>query len=105
MKMPELRNGWFVVALMLGLVLPAGLPSGAQVALPPGGTFIDDDGLVHEPDIEAIFAAGITQGCSATQFCPGQAVTRGQMAAVLNRGLDLPPATTSPFTTVPVSSG
>jgi hypothetical protein len=89
------RNRWFVFVLALGLMLPAGLPLAAELA--PGGTFIDDDGLVHEPDIEAIFAAGITQGCSSTQFCPDQAVTRGQMAAFLTRGLALPAATSSPF--------
>ncbi len=97
----KLRNRWFVAALALGLLLAASLPLASQMVpgqLAPGGTFIDDDGLLHEPDIEAIFAAGITQGCSATQFCPSQAVTRGQMAAFLNRGLGLPPAMSSPFT-------
>ena len=61
-------------------------------ALAPGGTFADDNGSIHEPNIEAIFAAGITTGCSVSPslFCPTQAVTRGQMAAFLTRALDLP---------------
>ena len=61
-------------------------------ALAPGGTFVDDNGSLHEPNIEAIFAAGITTGCSVSPslFCPTQAVTRGQMAAFLTRALDLP---------------
>lgn len=60
-------------------------------ALGPGGTFVDDNGNLHEPNIEAIFAAGITTGCSVSPslFCPSQAVTRGQMAAFLSRALEL----------------
>ena len=65
---------------------------GAAVALPPGGTFLDDDGNVHEGYIEAIADAGITTGCNAPlndRYCPGRDVTRGQMAAFLTRTLGL----------------
>ena len=31
-------------------------------------------------------AAGVTGGCATGRFCPGAAVTRGQMAAFLHRG-------------------
>lgn len=61
--------------------------------LPPGGTFVDDDDSVHEGYIEAIAAAGITEGCnppSNDAYCPDVAVTRGQMAAFLSRARDLP---------------
>ena len=60
--------------------------------LPPGGTFHDDDGIVHEGNIEAIAARGITQGCNPPvndEFCPGDPVTRAQMAAFLVRALGL----------------
>ena len=70
----------------------------AAALLPPGGTFIDDDGLQHEPNIEAIAEQGITKGCRPDRFCPGEPVTRGQMAAFLNRALDLPATSVSPFT-------
>jgi len=70
----------------------------AVADLPPGGTFIDDDGLQHEPNIEAIAAIGITRGCDQNRFCPGDPVTRGQMAAFLNRALGLPASSVSPFT-------
>jgi hypothetical protein len=53
--------------------------------------FIDDDGSVFESDIERLAAAGITYGCnppSNTRFCPGDTVTRGQMAAFLRRALE-----------------
>ena len=49
--------------------------------------FVDDDGSTFEAEIEALAAAGITLGCSADRFCPGELVTRGQMAAFLVRGL------------------
>lgn len=68
--------------------------------LPPGGTFIDDDGNTHEGGIEAIAAAGITTGCNPpgnTRFCPARAVTRGQMAAFLARALGLPEAAVDRF--------
>lgn len=58
------------------------------------GQFWDDDGSVFESDIEWLVATGVTTGCNPptnTRFCPGQSVTRGQMAAFLHRALpDLP---------------
>ena len=59
---------------------------------PTEGTFADDDDSVHQDDIEALAAAGITKGCNPpanTLFCPEDPVTRGQMAAFLNRALGL----------------
>ena len=38
-------------------------------------------------NISNLSNAGITAGCAATTYCPDQAVTRGQMAGFLNRGL------------------
>ncbi|HEY6628299.1 MAG TPA: peptidoglycan recognition family protein [Acidimicrobiia bacterium] len=67
----------------------------ALALLPPGGTFIDDDGNVHEGGIEAIAAEAITTGCnppSNNRYCPSDHVTRGQMAAFLTRALHLPSA-------------
>ncbi len=64
-------------------------------ATTPGGTFYDDDANVHERSIEAIAAEDITRGCNPPQntlFCPGDPVSRGEMAAFLSRALDLPEA-------------
>jgi hypothetical protein len=47
--------------------------------------FTDDDGSMHERDINAVAAAGITSGCDASRFCPTSPVTRGQMVAFLHR--------------------
>jgi hypothetical protein len=52
------------------------------------GRFTDDDTSVHEQDIEAIAAVGVTLGCNPPdndRFCPTSSVTRGQMAAFLHR--------------------
>lgn len=61
--------------------------------LPAGpDAFVDDDGSPFEAAINAVAAAGITKGCSASppQYCPKEDVTRGQMAAFLAAALDLP---------------
>jgi hypothetical protein len=67
--------------------------------LPPGGTFRDDDGNLHEGMIEAIVAEGITGGCTpdGDRYCPASAVSRGQMATFLARALGLPAATRDHF--------
>ena len=52
------------------------------------GTFLDDDGSVHEPDIEKIAQLGVTVGCATRPeplFCPDRSVTRAEMAAFLMR--------------------
>ena len=65
---------------------------------PAGFVDVDPSG-VHAANIDALFAAGITVGCSQEplEFCPDAAVTRAQMATFLTRALDLeaPPATQS----------
>lgn len=53
------------------------------------GRFMDDDDSVHEANIDWLAASGITMGCTTTKFCPGDTVTRGQMAAFIQRALGL----------------
>jgi hypothetical protein len=52
--------------------------------------FVDDNGNVHEVNINRIAAAGVTTGCNvaARLYCPADNVTRGQMAAFLRRAFD-----------------
>lgn len=78
------------VALSVALSLPA--------TLPPGGTFTDDDGIMHEANIEAIAVAGITVGCNPTgdHYCPDRPVTRAEVATLLTRALGLEPLTPPP---------
>jgi len=57
-----------------------------------GNSFIDDDASMFEADIAKLAAAGITKGCNPPtndRFCPEDSVTRGQMAAFLNRASDI----------------
>lgn len=66
----------------------------------PGGTFTDDNGSVHEADIEAIALAGITRGCNPPvndRYCPDASVTRAEMAAFLNRSISLTASSTDFF--------
>ena len=68
--------------------------------LPPLGRFFDDDGNIHESNIEAIAADGITKGCNPPAndlYCPDATVTRGQMSAFLVRALGLPATDTDFF--------
>lgn len=60
---------------------------------PPAGTFCDTDGHFHEDNIDKIAAAGITQGDADGCFRPDAPVTRGQVAAFIDRAYDLAPGT------------
>jgi lysyl oxidase len=78
-----------------GRACPEGLVSRAEMAaflaraldLPATGTdfFTDDEGSIHEADINRLAAAGITTGCGGTSYCPTAVVRRGEMAALLYR--------------------
>lgn len=82
-----MRRTITLMAALLALLLTA-IPLAAQEELPPGGTFVDDDGNPHEANIEALVAAGITEGCAPERYCPTDPVTRGQMASFLARALE-----------------
>lgn len=67
-----------LVALMLAL--PVIVSASHQFTdVPTSHTF--------HTSISRLYGARLTTGCSSTRFCPGANVTRGQMAAFLNRGL------------------
>jgi hypothetical protein len=64
------------------------------------GAFSDDDGSVHEHDINGFAQADITRGCNPPandRFCPRDPVTRQQMASFLVRAFDLPRAEAGQF--------
>ncbi len=101
--MREVLTAWLSIGFLMGLLASA---TGWAAALPPGGTFTDDDGNVHEGAIEAIATAGITRGCNPPvndRYCPMGDVTRGQMAAFLVRALGLPAGPSDRFVDVGAS--
>jgi hypothetical protein len=59
------------------------------LGLPPASRdyFADDNGTAHEDSINRMAAAGITEGCGGSSFCPKGLVKRQQMAAFLHRAL------------------
>lgn len=62
-------------------------------ALPGSATdyFVDDSSSQFEAAINKIASSGITLGCNPPtndRFCPGDHVTRGQMAAFLKRAFE-----------------
>ena len=65
------------------IVRAYGLTDGAGSDL-----FTDDDGSVHEGNIDRLATAEITFGCEEGLFCPDQPVTRGQFAALLHRAAE-----------------
>jgi hypothetical protein len=82
-----LRARLRILALAATLALVGSVPASGQTSLAPGGTFLDDDFRAAEPAIEALVAAGITNGCAVELFCPLATVSRGQMATFLGRAL------------------
>ncbi len=71
---PRLASAF--LALLIALV-----PLGLLAANP----FTDLTGGAHDADIDLIYNAGITQGCTATEYCPTKPVTRQEMASFLAR--------------------
>jgi hypothetical protein len=62
-----------------------------QVTAAPGSATFGDVPTTHLffRTIEALAASGITSGCGAGNFCPDQAVTRGEVAKFLANALGL----------------
>lgn len=54
----------------------------------PSAGFSDTGSSVHAAAIDSLAAAGVTRGCTATEFCPTDEVTRAQLASFLVRALD-----------------
>ena len=60
--------------------------------------FRDDDGNIHEANIEWMFQNGYVYGCKVDDYCPSRKLTRAETAALLDRILD-PGSTTDDFFT------
>jgi hypothetical protein len=78
----QIRRDEMAAMLARALSLPAS----------PVDAFTDDQGSVFEGAIDKIAAAEITVGCNPpanNRYCPGTAVTRGEMAAFIKRSVEL----------------
>ena len=62
-----------------------------QVSPAPGAATFSDVPTTHPQFrfVEALVDSGITGGCGGGQYCPNQALTRGQMAVFLSAALGL----------------
>ena len=49
--------------------------------------FSDDDGTTHEGAINRLASAAVVDACAPDRFCPGDPLTRAQMAVILARAL------------------
>ena len=122
---PNVRTAPFTATVISGSSLQIGTPSpqtrsgdrylwqswsdgGAQThnrKVTANGTYVatfvgftDIDTSIFENDILWLALNEITQGCSATRFCPDGTVTREQMASFLARALHLPATSRDFFT-------
>jgi micrococcal nuclease len=69
------------------------------IVSPTADPFADGSGTFTF-EIARVYVAGITRGCNPpdnTLYCPDDPVTRGQMAAFLNRAFSYPPSDTDHF--------
>lgn len=60
--------------------------------------FSDDWFTSHQPDINRIAAARVTEGCGPARYCPRETISRAEMASFLARALALPSAGRDYFT-------
>ncbi len=60
--------------------------------------FDDDNGSIHEGNINRLAAAGVTVGCAVRRYCPKDPVNRDQMASFLVRAFHLPASSIDAFT-------
>jgi hypothetical protein len=73
------------------LVRAFGLPSSSTDA------FSDDGASGHHSSINALAAAGVTNGCQPGRYCPNSTVTRGELATFIMRALGLQPVSRDYF--------
>lgn len=87
----QAESGQFYITVMF-MKKPLPIAETTIVDLEPG-TITDIEASVFVEDIEWLAEHGIAIACDgATDYCPGVAVTRAEMATMMVRALDLPAA-------------
>jgi hypothetical protein len=64
----------------------------AAAAVARAATFSDVEGRSYQQAVELLADAGVIEGCEEGRFCPSRHISRAQIASLLVRALDLPPA-------------
>lgn len=80
MKLTRRLTTVLIAVTTVGLGVPGTLYASHRFEDVPSGKFYHDA-------VAALDGAGITNGCSPTEYCPERKTTRGEMAAFLQRGL------------------
>ncbi len=94
-KRMDLGLGYPMIADGAKVTVISGNDSGYTIRLVG---FSDIGSSVFLDDIIWLAERGITKGCTSIAYCPGDTVTRGQMAAFLTRALNLPKVGDQGFT-------
>lgn len=81
-------GGQVTRAQMASLVARLLEVTGVDLPDDPPDAFVDDNGIVHEPAIDALAAAGVVRGTSPGLYQPHTAVSREQAASLLARALE-----------------
>jgi hypothetical protein len=84
MQRPRLPRPSLARGAILGIVTAVLLAFPLGVLAAHQFDDVPNDYLFHN-DIDALVDSGVTSGCDSNSYCPNQFVTRGQMAAFLNR--------------------
>jgi hypothetical protein len=77
MRFPR-RTTLSALVLAIAVLVPA-------TALAGYASFKDGPFGVHEDGVDWLAGSGVTAGCTPSEFCPGDPVTRAQMATFLHR--------------------
>jgi hypothetical protein len=88
---PDLVLAALVVAITTAALLLVTAPA-ADAA-----HFEDTGDHSYNTSVHALVDRGVLSGCTDARFCPNWNLTRGQMATILVRALDLPPAEGTTF--------
>ncbi|MEX2504111.1 MAG: transglycosylase family protein [Egicoccus sp.] len=91
-----LRHTRTMLSLGLAAVLAVTAVLTASTAA-DAATFADTEGAGYAPAVEALAERGVITGDNDGDFNPDGDLTRGQMATILARALELPEADTLPF--------
>lgn len=90
---------WDIPRADMAIYVERGVHGGSFNPGTPSLTFTDTATHYAKYFIEALRSDGITAGCTPTTFCPGDSITRSQMAVFLLRGKHgsayVPPPTTN----------